>query len=82
MSGELERLRSAAGDPELEHVLAGEWGMTTEEVRYAIAYADTLAVGELEPSSAGLDPERVATIRQALQRAWWLKVRPISRRHR
>lgn len=82
VAGELERLAGAVGDPELEHVLASEWGMTTAEVRYAIAYADTLTVGEAEPSTAGLDLERAATIRRALDRAWWLKVRRISRRHR
>jgi hypothetical protein len=79
VSGELE-LAFGAGAETDTHVLADRWGMTEPEVRYALAYADTLAVGDAEPPRDGLDPERVWKIRRALEQAWWLKVKNIRRR--
>ena len=54
--------------------------ITEAEEAWARAYADTLAVGAPEPDCSGLDPERLAVIRRALERAWWAKVRRITRR--
>lgn len=57
-------------------------GLTAAEEAYGRAYAETLAVGEVEPDASGLDPERAAAIRRALEEAWRAKVRPIYRRRR
>ncbi len=54
--------------------------ISEEEEAYGRAYAETLAVGEPEPDAAGLDPERVAAIRAALEREWRAKVRRMMRR--
>jgi hypothetical protein len=54
--------------------------ISEEEEAWARGYAETLAVGELEPDSSHLDPERVAAIRAALDREWRAKVRRITRR--
>lgn len=52
------------------------------ELRFAEAYREHLAVGDPEPSAAGLDPERAELIRRELQRRWRGLVRRITSRGR
>ena len=63
-----------------EHV--DEEPISEEEEAYGRAYWGVLAYGEPEPDPAGLDPERLAVIRAALDREWRARVRRITRRGR
>lgn len=71
----------------MELYVVADLSQLTEEAAqlyrdYAAAYAETLLVGEAEPSAAGLDPELVREIRAELEREWRRRVRKITRRGR
>jgi hypothetical protein len=54
--------------------------ISEEEEAWGRAYWGTLAYGEPEPDSAGLDPLRLARIRSVLEAQWRARVRRITRR--
>lgn len=54
--------------------------ISEEEEAYGRAYWEVLAYGDPEPDASGLDPARVARIRQALEERWRANVRRITRR--
>lgn len=71
----------------MELYVVADLSQLTEEAAqlyrdYAEAYAETLLVGEAEPSAAGLDPELVREIRGRLEREWRRRVRKITRRRK
>lgn len=57
-------------------------GLSQAEWEYAWRFADHLSLGELRPSSAGFDPERIQVIERTLRSAWNDKTNQIRRRGR
>lgn len=60
--------------------LPDEQPLSEEEEAWGRAYWRTLSEGEPEPSGAGLDPARLARIREWLEADWRRKVRRVTRR--